>query len=198
MLRILKKIMQPDREGPDNKHAEEPNQADETGFSARKFLDPLFDENDPVEAFAGKVLSALAREMEILQAVFLVTMQEGPVQKLKYLTGYAYIDNGNHGDGFCIGDGLPGQVARDGRRLCLKEVPGGYMTVRTGLGEATPGSLVILPVRNMNEVLGVIEIASFKPFTREEEYLLEDVSERLGEYLKHYDIKGFINHDLAV
>ncbi|HYW94925.1 MAG TPA: GAF domain-containing protein [Bacteroidales bacterium] len=168
----------------------------ETGeeiFSAGEFLKKLLANNDSPEEYAQKVLSALAGEMEILQAVFLVMKDVASEPKLAFLAGYACLEEEDHTDEFSIGEGLPGQVARDGESLRLHEVPKGYMTIRTGLGEASPASLIIMPVKYGKEILGVIEIASFRGFTDEEDHFLDDLSTELGGYLKHFHINGYIN-----
>lgn len=161
-------------------------------FSAAEFLKRLYNNEVPLEKFAGKVLSALANEMEIFQAIFLVMKDISKDPRLKFLAGFACLDEIQEEE-FSIGEGLPGQVASDGRLLRLDEVPKGYMTIRTGLGEASPNSLIIFPVKYGKEILGVVEIASFRKFTEEEEQFLCDLSEELGGYLKHFHINGYIN-----
>jgi signal transduction histidine kinase len=44
-------------------------------------------------------------------------------------------------------------------------VPAGYLHIRSGLGSAPPCDIVIVPVVFENQVLGVIELASFTPFS---------------------------------
>jgi len=79
-----------------------------------------------------------------------------------------------------IGQSLIGQVARSKRSIVVRDVPEGYVTISSGLGEAKPASLVVLPILFEDQVLGVIELASFSPFTEVETDFLEQLTETLG------------------
>ncbi|MFI7706929.1 HAMP domain-containing protein [Nonomuraea sp. NPDC049480] len=63
------------------------------------------------------------------------------------------------------GSGLIRQAALERKRILLDDVPRGYIKVRSGLGEAAPASLVVLPIVFEDKVLGVIELASFSRFS---------------------------------
>ena len=65
---------------------------------------------------------------------------------------------------FEMGEGLVGQVAQTGEVINLNEVPDGYIQVISGLGKASPSSLIIYPVKKNEEVIAVFELASFLPF----------------------------------
>jgi hypothetical protein len=68
-------------------------------------------------------------------------------------------------------------VAAEGWRLCLDNVPEGYITVYSGLGNSSPTQLVLAPMRDENKVVqGVIEIACFQKL---DEQTLNDL-ERCG------------------
>nr|WP_173528880.1 HAMP domain-containing protein [Nonomuraea antri] len=68
-------------------------------------------------------------------------------------------------DPAATGPGLIRQAALERKRILLDDVPPGYIKVRTGLGEAAPLSVVVLPIVFENTVLGVIELASFSRFS---------------------------------
>jgi signal transduction histidine kinase/ActR/RegA family two-component response regulator/HAMP domain-containing protein len=65
---------------------------------------------------------------------------------------------------FRLGEGLVGQVAAAGRRVLVDDVPPGYLPIRSGVGAATPGSVVVLPVLFEGRALGVIEFGSVGRF----------------------------------
>lgn len=62
-----------------------------------------------------------------------------------------------------FGDGLLGQCARERRSLMLTDIPAGFWNVSTGLGQALPSVLLLLPVMRNDALLGVLEIASLDP-----------------------------------
>lgn len=75
--------------------------------------------------------------------------EEGEL-KLKY--GYATTETPS----FKIGEGLVGRVAADKKTLYIDDLPDGYITVYSGLGNATPTRLALIPIKS-----GVIELATF-------------------------------------
>jgi len=66
---------------------------------------------------------------------------------------------------FTIGEGLTGQAALDKGRIIIENAPPGYVTVGSGLGEASPTSVVVLPILFEDQVLGVLELASLHKFS---------------------------------
>ncbi|MFH8567501.1 HAMP domain-containing protein [Streptomyces sp. NPDC017993] len=63
------------------------------------------------------------------------------------------------------GWGLITQAATEKRRIIVEAVPPDYITIRSGLGAAPPAAVVILPILFEDQVLGVIELASFSRFS---------------------------------
>ncbi|WP_405747818.1 HAMP domain-containing protein [Streptomyces sp. NBC_01525] len=61
--------------------------------------------------------------------------------------------------------GLISQAATEKKRILVESVPADYITISSGLGAAPPVSLVVLPVLFEDQVLGVIELASFSRFS---------------------------------
>jgi len=78
---------------------------------------------------------------------------------------------------FEFGEGIIGQVFLEKQSQLLLNVPEDYIKITSGLGEATPNSIVIVPLKVNEEVQGIIELASFNRF---EPYHVEFL-ERLGE-----------------
>src|SRR5690606_4623033 len=58
-------------------------------------------------------------------------------------------------------EGMVGQAAASKRTIHLHDIPEGYLEISSGLGQATPTDLIILPVQFGDKVRGVIEFASF-------------------------------------
>ena len=66
---------------------------------------------------------------------------------------------------FFFGDGLVGQAAVEHRPIIISDAPAGYIKIGSGLGEAAPVNVLVLPILFENRVLGVIELASFSNFS---------------------------------
>ncbi len=76
-----------------------------------------------------------------------------------------------------LGQGLVGQCYLEKEIIYMTKVPENYARITSGLGEATPGCVLIVPLKVNDQIQGVAEIASFKPF---EKYEIDFVS-RLAE-----------------
>ncbi|MFF4319489.1 HAMP domain-containing protein [Streptomyces sp. NPDC001568] len=77
------------------------------------------------------------------------------------------------------GETLVGQAARSRRILATDNVPPGYL-ISSGLGAAAPANLIVLPILVEDQVLGVIELASFSPFTPVHRDFLGRLMETVG------------------
>ncbi|MFI0373557.1 HAMP domain-containing protein [Actinomadura sp. 1N219] len=66
---------------------------------------------------------------------------------------------------FALGEGLVGQAAQERRPLLIADAPADYVKIGSGLGEASPVNIIVLPIVFEDEVLGAIELASFGRFT---------------------------------
>ncbi|GAA0453160.1 HAMP domain-containing protein [Streptomyces stramineus] len=81
---------------------------------------------------------------------------------------------------FRLGESLVGQAARSRRTIAAEGVPADYVTLSSGLGQSSPGSLIVLPIVAEDQVLGVIELASFTPFTPVHRAFLSQLMETVG------------------
>lgn len=79
-----------------------------------------------------------------------------------------------------MGEDLTGQCLQDGKAKKLSQLPDDYISISSGIGEASPKNLLILPVELEGEVLAVLEVGSLYEFTQTHESLLEQTTEQLG------------------
>jgi HAMP domain-containing protein/signal transduction histidine kinase/CheY-like chemotaxis protein len=81
---------------------------------------------------------------------------------------------------FDVGEGLIGQAAFERKTIALTDVPKGYITVGSGLGETTAAGILVMPVLFEDHVLGVIELASITPFSDVHRDFLDRITETIG------------------
>ena len=99
-------------------------------------------------AVGKMILSELAPLVEAKHGVF-YTMADGAGddgKRLRLLASYAYRDRKSVSNEFRLGEGLVGQAALEKERILLTEVPPDYVQISSGLGEAAPRNIVVLPV----------------------------------------------------
>ncbi|MDJ1491579.1 GAF domain-containing protein [Cytophagaceae bacterium DM2B3-1] len=123
-----------------------------------------------------KLLSSVCRELEASQAIIFVAKRYEGKRILELFATYAYHIAESKTFHYEFGEGLAGQAAKEGKQVVIKNIPDGYVTVLSGLGKASPAELLIAPVIYDEQVVAVVEIASFKRFTRSDEALVTEVT----------------------
>lgn len=100
--------------------------------------------------------------------------------QLNFAAGYAFDDSAGQQESIPLGSGLVGQCALDGQMIVLQDLPEHYIKVRSGLGEAAPASLIIVPIKHEQEIVAVMELAALRPFSSKEMQLIERTGQNMG------------------
>jgi CheY-like chemotaxis protein/signal transduction histidine kinase/CHASE3 domain sensor protein len=138
-----------------------------------------------LESVSSLILSNLAPLVGASQGVFYTMDSLNDQPMLKLLSSYAYKERKNLANQFRLGEGLVGQCALEKQRILLTEVPSDYIRITSGLGEAPPLNIIVLPILFETKVNAVIELASFRPFNELHLAFLEQLSELLGVFLNN-------------
>ncbi|WP_229903994.1 ATP-binding protein, partial [Streptomyces spiralis] len=99
--------------------------------------------------------------------------------ELRMLGSYGY-SMGSMPTSFRPGEALIGTAAEEKRTILVENAPSGYLKISSGLGEAPPAQVIVLPVLFEGKVLGVIELASFTPFTQIQKDFLNQIAEMIA------------------
>jgi HAMP domain-containing protein/signal transduction histidine kinase/DNA-binding response OmpR family regulator len=129
-----------------------------------------------------RILSELAQVVNAQKGMFYILEQEDEWSnpKLKLFAAYAYGDEVSLSREFALGQGLVGQCAVEKKQILLTNVPGDYIKISSGLGEARPLNLVVLPVLFETQIKAVIELASFDSFNQTHLDFLSQLTESIG------------------
>ena len=106
---------------------------------------------------------------------------------LEFQAGYGYKQRKHLSNVFELGEGLVGQCALEKEPILLTSVPTDYVQISSGLGEATPLNIIVLPILFEGAVRAVIELASFEAFSPAHQSLLEQLTESIGLVLNTVD-----------
>src|SRR4051812_3609270 len=126
------------------------------------------------------ILSELTPVVSAQHGVFYMMDSVDGTALLKLTSTYAYRERKGLRNEFRIGEGLVGQCAFEKDRILIGDVPGDYVRISSGLGEAVPLNIVVLPVIFEGQVKAVIELASFHRFKEIHVSLLDQITETIA------------------
>jgi len=134
------------------------------------------------------IMSELAPLVDAEQGAFYTTVgPNGSAAHLRFQAGYAYKPNKKAAGEFGFGEGLVGQCALERKRILLTNVPRGYIKISSGLGDASPLNVIILPVLFEGDVRAVLELASFERFSPVHQDFLSQLTESIGIVLNNIE-----------
>jgi HAMP domain-containing protein/CheY-like chemotaxis protein/signal transduction histidine kinase len=102
---------------------------------------------------------------------------------LRLIASYAYRARKHVANRFMRGEGLVGQAALEKEPILLQNVPDDYIQITSGLGEAPPRNIIVLPILFEGDVKAVVELASFLPFSQIHQTFLDQLAESIGVVL---------------
>ena len=123
------------------------------------------------------LLSELAPLVNAQNGVIYLVEPEGD---LRQLSSYADSENAGHPERLRPGQGLIGQCARDARRMLITQIPDSVVPITSGLFQAKPNNLIVLPVLFEGQVKAVIELASLGSFTDLQTSFLDQLTASIG------------------
>ncbi len=126
------------------------------------------------------ILSELAPVVGAQQGVFFTMDTAREESVLKLLAAYAYKQRKNIDNQFKLGEGLVGQCALEKDKILLVNAPPDYITITSGLGEAPPVNIIVMPVLFEGNVKAVLELASLERFTPTHLAFLDQLTESIG------------------
>ncbi|WP_396616301.1 HAMP domain-containing protein [Lysobacter soli] len=132
------------------------------------------------------LLSELAPLVDAQQAVMYIVEEgdDGEAPRLRQLAGYA--DSAPSASRTLdFGEGLVGQCAAEARLILLENIgrtgkANAGVRIQSGLIEAAPSSVIVLPVLFEDQVKAVIELATLHEFTPSQRAFLEQLSGSIG------------------
>lgn len=153
------------------------------GFT--QFAEILRRNNDNIQALCLEIITNLVKKLGANQGgIFLLQdlnqINESQEQYLEMVACYAYDRQKIVKKTVKVGEGLLGQSFQEADTLNIREVPDDYMHITSGLGEANPNNILLVPLKANEITLGVVELASFDIFDDTSVEFVEKVSESIA------------------
>ncbi|HET8819658.1 MAG TPA: response regulator, partial [Xanthomonadaceae bacterium] len=128
------------------------------------------------------LLSELAPLVNAQQGVIYVVeaADDRGQRQLRHLAGYADTGSAPTARTLEFGQGLVGQVAAQGQLIQINDLPPGSVQIESGLLNAVPRSVIVIPVRFEDQIKAVVELASLEKFTPSQRAFLEQLSGSIG------------------
>ncbi len=133
-----------------------------------------------LDSLSRLIMSELTPLVSAHHGAFFLMDTENNVPMLRLANSYAYRERKGIPNIFRLGEGLVGQCALEKATILLTQVPHDYIHISSGLGEAPPLNIIIIPILFEGEVKAVIELASFHPFSQIHQIFLDQLSESIG------------------
>jgi len=125
------------------------------------------------------LLSELAPLVDAQQGV-IYQMETEESASMVLLSAFAADGGDGHLRRLKVGEGLVGQCAAEKRRMLIADLPPNTVSIRSGLFEAVPRNVIVLPVLFEDRVKAVIELASLSAFTASHLAFLEQLTASIG------------------
>jgi signal transduction histidine kinase/HAMP domain-containing protein len=129
---------------------------------------------------AELIMTELIPMVGAQHGTFFLAETSGQETSLRLIAGYGLRADLEEASQVRLGQSLIGQVAKTKRPIVVTDVPAGYVRISSGLGEAPPVNLIVLPIVFEDQVLGVIEAGSFSRFTQVHQDFLMQLMETIG------------------
>jgi signal transduction histidine kinase/DNA-binding response OmpR family regulator len=148
---------------------------------------------DDLTVVSSMILSELATLVSAQHGVFytIASRSDDTAEAvLEMQAGYGYEERKRLSTSFRLGEGLVGQCAKEKKRILLTDVPSDYVRINSGLGNAVPLNIIVLPVMFEGSLLAVIELASFSLFSVTHQAFLDSITESVGIVLNTIHAAG--------
>lgn len=135
---------------------------------------------DTMSTLADEFVKGLVKYVKINQGGLFLAEGEGKETSLRLAACYAYDRKKYMERQVEIGEGLIGQCYLEREPIYLTEVPESYIRITSGLGDAAPRCIYIVPIKTQEEVVGVIELASFNELRDFEKQFIHKAAENIA------------------
>ncbi len=141
------------------------------------FSEVIRKNQDDLNEMSDRLLATLVKYLNANQGALFFLNEDEDQPMLELMSCFAYDKKKFVEKKIPVDIGLLGQAYLEGETILLKEIPQNYVNITSGLGEAVPNTLLLIPLIFNEETVGVLELASLKPFTKIHLELLEKISE---------------------
>lgn len=147
-----------------------------------KFGEILRDNSD-FEKLATNVIKELTNYVGAIQGGFFHLEEKSGNKYFELIAYYAYGRKKYADKKVPWGKGLIGTSALERKTIHMDNLPDGYVSVTSGLGQTNPSHIVVCPLIADEQLFGVLEIASLNEISKDQLIFIEKVAESTASTL---------------
>lgn len=133
-----------------------------------------------IEEYSFQVLKSVVKYLNLNQGQFFIKSEDEEGEYFSLSATYAFDRRKYFKNKIRKGQGLLGQLFYDKELIYLTEIPQNYIQIKSGLGDALPTSICLLPFISEGVIYGAMEIASFHELHKHHFEYLEKIAARIG------------------
>lgn len=145
-----------------------------------KISDIIRHHSDDPGKLADEFIRGIVKYVGLNQGALFLSEEEEGNQHLSLAACYAYERKKYREMRINPGEGMVGQAFLEKEAIYITQVPADYVRITSGLGDATPRCILVVPVKTQDEVVGVIEVASFRTLKSFEKQFIHQAAENIA------------------
>lgn len=146
-----------------------------------KFNEILRLHNNDIGQLSDEIIQNLVTYLNVaLGGLYFLNNEQTDNQYLEMVAAFAYDRKKHVKANIGLGEGLVGACAVEKQLIYITDIPEDYVTVISGLGDAKPKCLLLVPLKLEDELLGVVELASFVEFKPHQIEFVEKIGQTIA------------------
>lgn len=196
LLEMRKNLRASDEANKKRQHEDEIRNWTTKGLA--DFGDILRHNSENMDILSSNVMRHLVDYLEVNQgAIYILNEQDKDNPHFEMKSAVAYNREKYLRTNFGVTEGLVGRCAFEKLPVYLREIPEEYIKLTSGLGGAEPNYLLLVPLVINDNVLGVVELASFNEIPQYQIDFLQTLGENIASTISNVRITEQTNKLLS-
>lgn len=156
-----------------------------------KFGEILRTNNNDVQKLSDEIIANLVKYLKANQgALYIIDDTEGEEPTMSMTACYAWDKKKYLNQKIHRGEGLAGQAWQEMDLVFLTDVPQNYIRITSGLGDANPNCILIVPLKVNDQIFGVVELASFNVLKDYEVEFVQKIAESIASTISSVKVNA--------
>ena len=156
-----------------------------------KFADILRSRSENISELSDSIISNLVNYMKASQgALFLINDDNTDDPFIELVACFAYNRKKYLNKRIEMGEGITGQCILEKDTIYLSDIPENYMRITSGLGEALPRNLLIVPLKLDEAIFGVVEIGFFQTIAPHQTEFMQKLGESIASAISSVKVNS--------